>query len=197
MKPAGCYPQFSLCDPERHLAGAPNRLRPLMMGGSILNSVDTRSEVADYINPLNIEARKLALAAHKVLDEEGCNSYVKTIYIGYEIDGQMVAALYAYADHLEVALALPEDAEGASLIDATHLTWKTLPVAAVIRGLDDLVEFKTLASLAAARVRSQSHDVERDNDYFIKARREQSDPNTTQTFLQPLRRSGQRAKGDM
>jgi hypothetical protein len=143
--------------------------------------VETPSEVADYINLLNADARKLALATHKVLDTEGCKSYVKTIYIGYEINGQMVAALYAHTNHLEVALALPEDAVGALLIDATHLTWKTLPVAAVIRSPDDLVEFNTLTSLAAARVRSQSHDVERDNDYFIKARRERSDSDTKQT----------------
>ena len=143
--------------------------------GSILSPVDTRSDVADYINPLNAKARKLAIAAHEVLDTEGCASYVKTIYIGYEIDGEMVAALYAHTDHLEVALALPEDAEGASLIDATHLTWKTLPVAAVIRTPDDLAEFTVLASKATARVQSQSHDVERENDYFIKARRERAD----------------------
>lgn len=136
--------------------------------------MDARNEVAQYINPLNARVRKLALAAHRVQDAEGCASYVKTIYIGYEIGGEMVAALYAHTDHLEVALALPEDAEGASLIDATHLTWKTLPVAAVIRSPDDLSEFTLLASNAAARVRSQSHDVERDNDYFIKARRERN-----------------------
>ena len=136
--------------------------------------MNVRSEVDDYIRPLNDKARKLAGAAHEVLDNEGCASYVKTIYIGYEIDGQMVAALYAHTDHLEVALALPEDAEGASLIDATHLTWKTLPVAAVIRALDDLDEFKVLASTAVARVRSQTHDVERDNDYFVKARRDRN-----------------------
>jgi len=166
----------------------PNSI-PIAEGGGGFYSwaMETSSEVLGYLSPLNSKARKLALAAHSVLDEQGCLSYVKTIYIGYEIDGRMVAALYAHTDHLEVALALPEDAEGALLIDATHLTWKTLPVALVVGSIDDLVEFKSLASLAAERVRSQSHDVERDNDYFIKARRARIDPDTSQT-RQPLAR---------
>lgn len=140
----------------------------------------SRSEVASYIEPLNPQVRKLAMAAHKILDGPDCTSYVKTIYIGYEIGGQMYAALYAHSDHLEVALALPEDAEGASLIDAIHLTWKTLPVAAVVCTSDDLVEFKVLANSAVARVRSKSHDVDRENDFFIKARRERSEPDVKQ-----------------
>ena len=135
----------------------------------------SRNEVANYIDPLNPQVRKLAAATHKVLDVKDCTSYVKTIYIGYEIDGQMYAALYAHADHLEIALALPEDHEDSTLVDATHLTWKTLPVAAVVKSPEDLVGFKVLAAEAGERVRSQSHDVERENDYFIKARRERTE----------------------
>ena len=137
-----------------------------------------RTEVSAYLEPLNPVVKKLAADCNKVLDVKDCTSYVKTIYIGYEIDGQMYAALYAHADHLEIALALSEDHEDGTLIDATHLTWKTLPVAAVVRSTEDLDGFKVLATEAAERVRSQSHDVERENDYFIKARRERSEPDS-------------------
>ena len=94
-----------------------------------------RAEVDGYLAALNPKVRKLASASNQVLIGQGCAAYVKTIYIGYDIDGEMVAALYAHADHLEVALALPEDAEGDLIVDASHLTWRTLPVAATIRSL--------------------------------------------------------------
>ena len=145
----------------------------------------SRNEVAHYIEPLNPQVRKLAAAAHEILDMPDCTSYVKTIYIGYEIEGQMYAALYAHADHLEIALALPEDHEDGTLIDATHLTWKTLPVAAVVKSSEDLGGFKVLVAEAAERVRTQSHDVERENDYFIKARRERSEPDVRRNSPMP------------
>lgn len=121
--------------------------------------------------------RQLATATHEALVDLGCSSYVKTIYIGYDLDGEMVAALYAHSDHVEVALALPEDAVGALLVDAAHLTWRTLPVAAVLRRKADLAAFKTLAAQACDRVRTSSHEVMRDNDFFIRRRRahQQSD----------------------
>jgi hypothetical protein len=99
-------------------------------------------------------------------------SYVKTIYIGYDIGGEMVAALYAHADHVEVALALPEDAEGELLVDASHLTWRTLPVAAILKSEADVEQFSKLVSEAVERVADQTHDVKRDNDFFIRSRRE-------------------------
>jgi hypothetical protein len=99
-------------------------------------------------------------------------SYVKTIYVGYEIDGEMIAALYPRADHLEIALALPEDAESGLLIDASHLTWRTLPVAAIVTKVDDLSDLSDLVFAAADRVRTASHDVMRDNDFFIRTKRE-------------------------
>jgi hypothetical protein len=97
------------------------------------------------------------------------------IYIGYDIDGEMVAALYGHIDHVEIALALPEDAEGDLLIDASHLTWRTLPVAALVRNMDDLAPFKQLALDAVGRVRTASHTVNRDNDFFTKSKRERRD----------------------
>lgn len=116
--------------------------------------------------------RELAEAAHAVLAGEECASYVKTIYVGYEIDGDMVAALYAHPQHLEIALALPEDVLGDKLVDASHLTWRTMPVAAIVKDPQDLVQFAELAKQAASRVRTHEHTVLRDNEFFMNSRRE-------------------------
>jgi hypothetical protein len=84
----------------------------------------------------------------------------------------MVAAAYSHADYVEVALALPEDVESDLLVDATHLTWRTLPLAALVRRTGDLPVFETLAADACDRVRSRAHDVHRDNEFFVKSARE-------------------------
>ena len=121
---------------------------------------------------MNKKIRPLASDLHDVLLNLGCISYVKTIYIGYSIAGEMVAALYGRSDHVEIALALPEDADGDLLIDASHLTWRTLPVAAIVRNTTDVLLFTQLASAAVERVRTASHTVNRDNDFFAKSRQE-------------------------
>ena len=125
-----------------------------------------------YLAEMGKRVRPLAMELHEALLSLGCVSYVKTIYIGYDIDGEMVAALYGHSDHVEIALALPEDAEGELLIDASHLTWRTLPVAAIVRTKDELDQFISLAGAAVERVRTASHTVHRDNDFFMKSRRE-------------------------
>ncbi len=130
------------------------------------------SEAQAYLSEMNKKVRPLASDLHDVLLNLGCVSYVKTIYIGYDIAGEMVAALYGRSDHVEIALALPEDAVGDLLIDASHLTWRTLPVAAIVRNTTDVQPFTELASSAVERVRTASHTVNRDNDFFIKSRRE-------------------------
>jgi hypothetical protein len=132
-----------------------------------------------YLSALNPAMRKLADEIQVILLSEGCSAYVKTIYIGYDLDGEMVAALYAHPTRLEVALALPEDAEGACLIDASHLTWRTLPVAAEIVEASQLAEFGLLAHEACLRIKSRSHDVMRENEFFIKSRRERTKPPNT------------------
>ena len=121
---------------------------------------------------MNKKVGPLASDLHDVLLNLGCVSYVKTIYIGYDIAGEMVAALYGHSDYVEIALALPEDADGDLLIDASHLTWRTLPVAAIVRKTTDVQPFKELASIAVERVRTASHTVNRDNDFFAKSRME-------------------------
>ena len=125
-----------------------------------------------YLAEMGKRVRPLATDLHDALLSLGCVSYVKTIYIGYDIDGEMVAALYGRSDHIEIALALPEDAEGDLLIDASHLTWRTLPVAAIVRTKEELDQFISLADAAVERVRTSSHTVHRDNDFFMKSRRE-------------------------
>lgn len=134
--------------------------------------VRTHDEAEAYVAELNGTVRDLAAAAHQVLISEGCASYVKTIYVGYDIDGEMVAALYGHSDRVEIALALPEDAEDRLLIDASHLTWRTLPVAAVVRTMNDLAGLQALLAQSGERVRMGQHLVARDNDYFIRSKRD-------------------------
>ena len=106
-----------------------------------------------YIAHMNKEMQPLATAVHEIFEGHGCTSYVKTIYIGYDLDGEMVAAMYGHTSSVEVALALSEDATGPLLTDASHLTWRTLPVAAVIAKKSDIDVFATNAAEAVDRVR--------------------------------------------
>jgi hypothetical protein len=124
------------------------------------------------LGSLNMELKPLGVELHRRLLASGCSAYVKTIYIGYDLDGVMVAALYPHADRVEIALALSEDYESGILIDAAHLTWKTLPVAAVVRSVENLDEALDLVDVACQRIKTGEHDVERSNDYFVKSRRE-------------------------
>jgi len=67
-------------------------------------------------------------------------------------------------------LALDERSDGPLLIDASHLTWRTLPVAAELKSMKDLAAFGALAAEACSRVRSAEHGVMRDNDFFMQRR---------------------------
>ena len=129
-------------------------------------------EAQKYIAELNKTSAALCTQVHEMFLAAGCNSYVKTIYIGYDIDGEMVAALYGHSDHVEVALALAEDHPSSQLIDASHLTWKTLPVAAIGHDAAEVKKMGPLIEEACERVRAGQHHVNRDNDFFMKAKRE-------------------------
>jgi hypothetical protein len=120
--------------------------------------------------------RRLAQSADQILISFGCIRYRKTIYVGYEFKGAMVAAMYVRRDLLEIPLALPEDFDGALIEDAGHLTWRTLPVAVIVRSEEDLQLFSNYAHEAFARVSSKNHKVRRDNTYFAKSRRERKGP---------------------
>ncbi|HCB33694.1 MAG TPA: hypothetical protein DEP69_00485 [Acidimicrobiaceae bacterium] len=83
----------------------------------------------------------------------------------------MVAALYGHSDHLEIALALEEHRVHPLLVDASHLTWRTLPVAAIVRRKADVDALRELVAEAVKRIRAGTHDVHRDNDFFVKSRK--------------------------
>ena len=127
------------------------------------------------LGTLNKTLKPLGVALHSELINTGCTSYVKTIYIGYDLDGVMVGALYPHTNRVELALALAEDHDSSLLIDATHLTWKTLPVAVVVKTTDDLNEALVLVAEACQRIQAGTHFVERPNDFFKKSRRESND----------------------
>lgn len=112
----------------------------------------------------------------ELVDRHGCLAYVKTIYIGFEIEGQMVAAVYPHAEMIEIALALSEDHESKLLVDATHLTWRSLPVATEITAGSQLTDLFPLLAEAVERVRSSTHDVNRDPQHFIGRSRRLSNP---------------------
>ena len=125
-----------------------------------------------YLSQLGERVAPLGRRLHEHLVNEGCKCYVKTIYVGYEVDGLMVAALYGRADHVELALALAENDPSPSLKDASHLTWRTLPVALDVRTNDDVAVARHLVEQACERIRAGIHDVQRDNEHFIRSRRE-------------------------
>ncbi len=134
--------------------------------------VASSTEAAAYFQELNKKMAKISGSVDSVFESEGCSSYVKTIYVGYDIGGEMVAALYGHSDHLEIALALEESHPSEFLIDASHLTWRTLPVAAVVRTESDVKAVGPLIREACARIKGGQHSVNRDNDFFIRSRRE-------------------------
>lgn len=134
--------------------------------------VTSESEAMKMLARSSRKVQALAKPLHKVLMEAGCESYVKTIYIGYALEGEMVAALYPHADNAELALALPEDEPGDLLIDATHLTWRTMPLAVVVKTKADVAAAANHIATACDGVRSGSHEVHRNNDVFIKSKRD-------------------------
>ena len=67
---------------------------------------DTEANV--YITGLNKKVWPIAQAVHDTLLGLGFTSYVKTIYIGYDLNGEIVAASYGHGNHVEVALAVAE-----------------------------------------------------------------------------------------
>lgn len=133
------------------------------------------SEADEYIGKSNGKLKKIAGDLHKKLIAEGCSSYVKTIYIGYDFNGAMIAALYIRAEYVEVALALSESHESPILIDGSHLTWRTLPVAAIVRTKEDVRLFNSLVQSACEGVKKGEHTVDRDSEFFRKARRERNE----------------------
>lgn len=134
------------------------------------NSDPTSEDVHKFIRKFNSQNQLWIYKINDFLIAGGCNNYFKTIYIGYEHEGEMVAAIYPHQSHLEIALALPEDFNDPILSDASRLTWRTLPVLATVRTISDLNQAVRLSSIALTNVQTGAHLVNRTNDYFIRFR---------------------------
>lgn len=128
----------------------------------------TESEADAFINSIErAPLRTLAREIHGHLMKESIVNYVKTIYIGYEFQGEMFAALYRNTNAIEVALPLPEDESGPLIMDASHLTWRTLPLMVHITRTSQLPEAFKIIDRSYTRLVSGSHTVHRTNEYFI------------------------------
>lgn len=64
--------------------------------------MSSHAEAERYIAELGKGVRALAAAVHEIFVELGCTTYVKTICVGYDVNGEMVAASYPHADHVEI-----------------------------------------------------------------------------------------------
>lgn len=130
-------------------------------------------EAAKLIEGLPKHLREVFAECYSFLvDDSGCAVYVKTIYVGFAFDQEMVCAIYPHPDHLEAAIALAEDVEGQEFNDATHLTWPTMPVAMEIRNATDPEIVIGHLATAVQRVTKGVHDVRRSNEHFKERRRE-------------------------
>lgn len=126
--------------------------------------------LTDYRPSIPLIRRKTIERLDDLFRSGGCSSYVKTIYVGYEIDSEMVAAVYGHAKFVEVALSLAEDRESDLLHDANHLTWRTLPKCLRLFSLEEVSEAEHLLLEAINRVRGGLHNVCRDNDFYALRR---------------------------
>jgi hypothetical protein len=126
----------------------------------------------DEANQLTQSMSKAARTAFAALYDRlvgtyGCDVYVKTIYVGFEICGEMVAAAYPHHDKFEVALALSEDHPDPRLKDATHLTWRTMPVSIMVGRPEELEPLMHLVDESARRITEGTHNVNRPPEHFI------------------------------
>lgn len=110
--------------------------------------------------------RTFAACYAMLVDQCGCDAYVKTIYVGFTLGDEMVAAIYPRRDHLEVAMALDENVEGDEFKDATHLTWPTMPVALEIHDVKDTDLALRHLREALRRIATNEHHVRRANEHF-------------------------------
>lgn len=137
--------------------------RPTVLATTVIR---VREDIRRLVPDQASLAHRTVSAINDSLSSKGCDAYVKTIYVGYTFAGAMVAAVYPTLAVTELALALPEDFEGADLVDATHLTWPTMPVALRIAEESQLSRAVELAERAADRVANGQHDVARPPDFF-------------------------------
>jgi hypothetical protein len=131
----------------------------------------SQSDAERFIEGIsNKSLRGIAAILHQYLLSIATTDYVKTVYIGYDFNGEMLAALYRNTTAIEVALPLPEFSRGPLLMDASHLTWRTLPVMIHVTKTDQLAAAKNLIDEAFLRLESGIHEVDRTPEFF-KARK--------------------------
>lgn len=128
------------------------------------------AEELSHIAPRELRAALRQVYSYLV-DDEGCVPDVKTIYISFTLNGEMVAAIYPRSSRLEIALALPEVHSSELLEDASHLTWRTLPLMLRVNDAVGLDEGFELIEEAVNRVRQGVHNVKRPTEFFIARRR--------------------------
>jgi hypothetical protein len=115
--------------------------------------------------------RTLANELHHHLMKHPVIDYVKTIYIGYEFQGEMFAALYRNTGAIEVALPLSENESGPLIMDASHLTWRTLPLMIHVTNLSQLPQAFSIIDRSFDRLNAGLHKVNRTNEYFISRKK--------------------------
>lgn len=113
---------------------------------------------------------------HKIygllVDGFGCDPDVKTLYISFTKDGSLVASAHIGGKQIELALALPEDHPSGLLEDASHLTWRTLPVFICLDANSSHQDALDLVREALDRVTSGEHKIDRPSDFFaVRPRR--------------------------
>lgn len=123
-------------------------------------------EVEGLLGRFSEPTTSLARALISRVSAQGCDLYVKTIYVGVTVEGEMVAALYPRSGGVEVALALPDDHECELLKDASHLTWPTLPVCLDVKDREEANRAVLLIDEAYERVANGMHGVSRPPEFF-------------------------------
>jgi len=71
----------------------------------------------------------MARVTHETLRSAGCMSYVKTVHVGYNVDGVKVVVSYVHGESIEIALAIGEDHPDDRRVDVSRQTWRTFPFA--------------------------------------------------------------------
>ena len=77
--------------------------------------------------------------------------------------------------YVEIALALRDDHPDSALKDASHLTWRILPVSLEVSTLNEIDQNIGLLHEACKRVQDGMANKPLDNEFFRKAKRERRD----------------------
>ena len=128
-------------------------------------------EAEDLARNLPAHMKRTLDYVYKMLVEKyECFPDVKTINLTFTRGEDLVASAHIGSNYLELALALPEDHPSPLLEDASHLTWRTLPVMVDITKKTNPKQVLHLTKEAAERIVNGEHDINRSIEYFAKKR---------------------------